>query len=365
MSVDHAWLSDYVEKIASLMNTLQALDEEDPVAVAYRTGRRQDTLRRLARVFARSRPRIWVPPHPRNFQAEIGEDARQRGVALGFDVNGEGPHDLMIVQSNWCLGVGDQQYREELVRLRRDNPDAVSVILLVDNHHMYRLSLQFAHDFDVVVSAHDNGLRYLSAVNDLVFSGVPCGAKQWSSAQAAEFYPMFEGRPRSDKLYGKFFEHEGQPRNAVIRRYVEAMPDQALLLRPVNVAFGEYLALTPEEKFREWMGYKVSLCVSVRRDMPYRLFEALLTGQIPLVASDVQGFDALIDPETQRRLPVVRYAEATPEAVARAHRVALELYDAEGAEGARRRHAYALQHHMFANRILRIAEILRWTARTL
>ncbi len=337
------------------MRRLQQL-EDDPDLAEFKAARRQDALRRLRGTFARPVVRLRIPTERGNFQPEIVEDVRRLG-GPAIEADAGGPADLLLVQSNWALF---NDYRAVLADLRAANPDALSVILLVDNHHLYRYSAEFARDFDIVFSAHDIGTRYLHAFNDLVFSGVPCGVKQWSGSQAAEYFGRFEHEPRLDALYGRFVAHEGQPRNALVESYVAAIPGGALQIRSFAEAQADYFSMGPDERFREWMRYKVSISVSVRQDMPYRLFEALLAGQIPLVASNVHGFDALIGPELQRDLPVVRYADPSPEGVIRAHRRALELFDAGGAGAARRRHLHALGNHLFAHRLLRIVRTLRW-----
>lgn len=112
-----------------------------------------------------------------------------------------------------------------------------------------------------------------------------------------------------------------------------------------------YFSLAAEDRWRDWAEYKVGLILPYHFDLPIRFFDSLLTGQVPIVPTWCRDFDHVIPPHVQQSLPVVRLAEASVEAIRAAWREALTRYDADGDQGAQRRHLFALEHHHLANRL--------------
>jgi hypothetical protein len=117
-----------------------------------------------------------------------------------------------------------------------------------------------------------------------------------------------------------------------------------------------YFGLLPEERFGRWASHKASICVPVGGDLAQRFFDSLVTGQIPLVAPDIADLDRYISRELQERLPVLRFRDYTADAVREALDTAVRLFDRDGEEGARRRHRYALEQHMFTSRVRSLIE---------
>jgi hypothetical protein len=100
-------------------------------------------------------------------------------------------------------------------------------------------------------------------------------------------------------------------------------------------------------------------------DLSQRLFDALLTGQVPLVPAGVHDLDAVIPPPLQEELPIVRFDNYMVEEVKAAHRRALGLFDRDAEPGATRRHAFALGQHTFPVRIRQTIETLEGLSRRL
>jgi hypothetical protein len=109
--------------------------------------------------------------------------------------------------------------------------------------------------------------------------------------------------------------------------------------------------LSLEDRFKHWAAHKVSICLPLAGDVSQRLFDALVTGQIPIVPPDLYDLDTIIPPEVQNDLPVIRFHDYSTAAVDRAHRQALQAFQRGGKAGAERRHAFAMRNHMFPSRI--------------
>jgi hypothetical protein len=103
----------------------------------------------------------------------------------------------------------------------------------------------------------------------------------------------------------------------------------------------------------------VQLIVPINRDVSTRIFEALMTGQIPLVPDDVSDLDRVIDPQLQAALPVIRYRAGSVESAEAGWRQGVMLFDGGGAAGVRRRHEFARDRHSLAARLANFAEFLR------
>src|SRR5207248_1934622 len=126
-------------------------------------------------------------------------------------------------------------------------------------------------------------------------------------------------------------------RNNVLDAVRAALPNNAITT-PENefVYFDRPLA----DRLAEWCSYKTSLIVPLKRDLSSRIFNVLLTGQIPLMPRDVPDLDRVIPPELQARLPILRFGD-TVDSVVSAHDAALEAFDRDGLEGGLRRHRFA------------------------
>lgn len=97
----------------------------------------------------------------------------------------------------------------------------------------------------------------------------------------------------------------------------------------------------------------------IAADLSTRVFEALITGQIPLVPIDVTDLDRVVPPALQASLPIIRFQPNSSDSAAAAWREALARFDAEGAAGVTRRYLYAREHHCLTVRLARFADFLR------
>lgn len=240
----------------------------------------------------------------------------------------------------------------------RKNPEAVHAVWLTDLHHSHRQSLRLARVFDFAIPAHERNTDGLRLVSETITSSVHMAVQQFSHGQARRLYDAAEFAPRRDGLYGGFRQHPGFSRNEFIHRLGEAIPGNALYIRPNTTPYEDdaYFCLSDDDKFLNWMSYKVTLHVPIHRDLSPRVFDALLAGQIPLVPMDIGALDHYFPLADQARLPLVKYEEYTPRAVSEAYARALAMWDEGGHEGARRRHEYSLQRGMLAYRLRRMVD---------
>jgi hypothetical protein len=252
-----------------------------------------------------------------------------------------------------CHNEGEEKI---LFNLRRNNLAGLYFVWMWDNHHHHVTNLRTAMLADVVFSSHWHDHQYLNFPITLCGPHIPLHSRQWSARLISQIYP--DGLPisRADGIFGGFGHYRGlSKRNAFIEQLMTQCPGHALSL--VNVE--SYYQVPVKDRLAAWMNHKVHLIVPVARDLSSRLFEALMTGQIPLVPDDVPDLDRVVPTDLQQSLPILRWRHDSTESVQAAWRHGVERFDSEGAVGVARRHAFAREHHSLTARFQSFAAFVR------
>lgn len=316
----------------------------------------------LATALAKARPRIRFapPPHKRGtyFSVDLA-DAIRAASTPQLDLALANKQEIGDVTILTCHG---DDMATTLWDLRRHFPDAVLVVWFWDNHHGKVLNLRTALAADVAVPAHDAFRSDLNNPLSIRAPSIPLGCGQWSRADATRLFAKLKEMPRGDALSGNFVHYGFSPRQAVLDRLVQEMPDAALRILPRDRQ-RDYFDQDPEARLRGWMAHKVSLVLPVHHDLPLRFFDGLLAGQTVIVPKEMPDLDRLVPIEKQRELGIVRFGAAEPEAIRAAWREALSIFDAEGDAGIRRRHLFVRDGHLLTNRLHAIVDDLRRIAR--
>ena len=251
-----------------------------------------------------------------------------------------------------------QNHGEEavLLGLRKKQFAKLYFAWMWDNHHHHVANLRTAMLADVVFPTHWHERHYLNHPAIVPGTHIPTHSRQWSPAAIARRYP--EGLPvaRKDSLFGGFGSYQWTPeRNAFIQEVMTRCPNHALSLVSVN----SYFLLPEADRLSGWAEHKVHLVVPIARDVSSRIFEALTTGQIPLVPDDVPDLDHVVDPRLQRELPILRYRSGSVESVQSAWREGLRRFDVDGAAGVERRREFACDQHSLKARLSAFAAFVR------
>jgi hypothetical protein len=144
----------------------------------------------------------------------------------------------------------------------------------------------------------------------------------------------------------------------MLRALKTGIPGNALRLMEPNDR-DPYFKLSAEERFQDWAKFKVSIAVPVSDDLPLRVFDALIAGQIPIVPTSCKDLDSAIPTDVQSKLPVIRVGDVSPEAVEAGWRSALKRFDEMGMQGIIERHEYARDNHHISCRIADISEYVK------
>jgi hypothetical protein len=205
-----------------------------------------------------------------------------------------------------------------------------------DNHHWLDLSTFLAAHSDVYAPAHHENLYLLSRYNWHLAGPVYCSSVQWSRRFLTENLGYVLQAERSDQPLGMHIPYaQFTFRMQVISTLNQHYPS-------IGFSSRTFHQRTPMDKLQEWCGHKTHWIAPVLNDVPIRIFDALITGGIPLI------------PESMRLLPpiaviprdyVVFYGPAdivNPIAlVEKANR----QFDQGGRDQMVARHRYALEKH--------------------
>ena len=316
---------------------------------------------RLGRAFAGDAPRVAVVSTRASkiFSADTGRELSGALAAEGLqityhsDATGIDPRKTDLV----ILLVHLYREHEALRKLREGGFDGAVAGWFWDNHHHVFDNHSAAADLDVCFPGHGFAADYLHSHRYISAPPVPLCVTQWTAAEGARFFEKHGGTQRTDALYGGFVRYEiANKRNQLISSLTERGMKGVYFLE--ENALERYFGLSLSDRFKTWCSHKVSICLPLSGDLSQRFFDALLTGQIPIVPDDIHDLDEVIPLKLQQELPIIRFSKYTATAVEEAHAKALKAFARDGAAGILRRHRFALGH-TFAPRIRSILSTLR------
>jgi hypothetical protein len=177
---------------------------------------------------------------------------------------------------------------------------------------------------------------------------VPMALFQWSRPELEYLYRDSRTEARSGALSGHFSLYASAPqRNRLVVEAMRHWPDADLSLR----RGWRYHTRSPRDRFLCWRRFKCSVVLPVHGDLAMRFFDALASGQVPIVPRDILDFDRVIPPDVQASLPVVRLERYDFDALRAAHAEAIAAFDRGGEAAAAERQRFVLEQHTLAHRI--------------
>jgi protein O-GlcNAc transferase len=222
-----------------------------------------------------------------------------------------------------------------------------------DNHHWLELSIFLAAHSDLYAPAHHENLYLLTRFNWVTAGPVYCATVQWPRQFLADHLPQMITTPRSDAPLGKHIPYGAFTyRNRVVSTLGQHYPSIGFSDRTFHVR-------GPEERLQEWYAHKSHWIAPVLNDVAIRIFDALITGGIPIVPASMQHLPPVRD------IPREHIVFSTPDDIVAPQSVvarANALFDQGGADGIVARHRFALAHH-HGNQ--RMADVVRMVSEQL
>jgi hypothetical protein len=225
-----------------------------------------------------------------------------------------------------------------------------------DNHHHTQVNLRNAMLADLVFVSHWHARQYLNLPAALAGAHIPAFSRQWPPGAIDRYYPAGLPAERDNSLFGGFGRYRwAAERNKFIEAMASACPENSLTFNKVD----DYFRNSAEERLRAWVEHKVQLIVPVNRDVSTRVFDSLITGQIPLVPDNLPDLGRVIAPELQAKLPVIQYRAGDVESAKSGWQQALARFDEAGAEGVRQRHQFVRERHSMTARLADFVKFFR------
>jgi hypothetical protein len=256
-------------------------------------------------------------------------------------------HDIGIV----CTHILDEHIAQLIIRSR--NLAKVLVAWAWDNHHHEFENLCHCSLADIVVPAHSFCADNLKSPTYILGNSVPLGTGQWSRRFAESQLLSDLDKSRSNSLSGGYIIWEDSARYEHLRKLKREVPGNELVLTE-GADRKNYFSQSPAERFQSWSSYKVSIQIPYSGDLSLRVFDSLLTGQIPIVPSDCHDLDLVVPEEIQEQLPIIRVDDLSPSTIEAAADRGIEEFDRLGNSGVLDRHVFARENHHVASRIQQI-----------
>jgi hypothetical protein len=219
-----------------------------------------------------------------------------------------------------------------------------------DNHHWLDLSTFLAAHSDIYAPGHHENLYLLSRYNWATLGPVYCATVQWSRAFLSDNVARLVTTQRSNAPLGKHIPYAPfSYRNRVVSTLSQHYPS-------IGFSDRQFHARTPQERLDEWCAHKAHWIAPVLNDVAIRIFDALITGGIPLVPASMQFLPPLRD------IPREYILFYTPDDIMNPKPLierANALFDAAGADGIVSRHRFALAHHHGDQRMSQILSAVR------
>ncbi|MDK9721192.1 MAG: hypothetical protein OEL53_08410 [Rhodospirillales bacterium] len=229
--------------------------------------------------------------------------------------------------------------------------DALRVFWAHDHHHSFAHYVMFLLKTNIILPAHFCRRDHLFAFNAFIGNTVPATTNQWPVEELERLTRQDETGPRSDDLYGGFGAYDvGLQRSIFVGAVMERLPQHALSIRRIQNCDDPYFSLSSAQRYADWRHHKVSLCAAIGQDIPIRLFDALASGQIPIVPNSLTNLDWVISPQDQTKLGIETYEADDPDSAIAAWRRALENFDRLGVSGIKDRIFYFLDNHSLVKR---------------
>lgn len=256
------------------------------------------------------------------------------------------PETIYILNNNDIAKAGLQKY----IGMYTSQPRAHVCIWDFDNHHQIAESLNLAVLSDFYVPCHPHNNETFQAATNAMGAPVSAGVIQWSRAYLTEHRERLLAVSRNPAPLGR---HIVYPQ----------FPERNAMLQSLNTHFQHvgpstrtYHDRTELDRLDEWASHMSHWIVPTRDDLPIRVFDALITGGLPILPASLKDLPALSP--LQDHLFYFKPTDVdAPYAIAKA---ATDQFRAQGEAGVIARHDLAMATSHVDTRVQEIlAQIYR------
>lgn len=249
---------------------------------------------------------------------------------------------LVIVNNN---DVGHHAVTRHYADIFSMSDSTIFAVWDFDNHHWLELSTFLAAHSDLYIPTHHENLYLLTRYNWLTAGPVYAGSIQWSKKYITDHLPEMITAHRSDVPLGMHIPY------SVFRFRIQTITTLNQHYPTVGFSNRTFHDRKIEDRLKEWYSFKSHWIVPVLNDVSIRIFDALITGGIPIVSESLRFLPPINEISRDHILFYGPYDIIDPQNLVT---TANELFDHGGADKVVERHRYALNHHHGYNRIHQI-----------
>lgn len=234
--------------------------------------------------------------------------------------------------------------------------DSVFSVWFWDNHVAYNDNFKTALAADLCYISHNLGVPgYLTNPISAVLRHIPACCAQFGKQELVE---SIQSRPsnRIDKAIFNYVIYDKAPRSQLIHTLSNQISHCADFKLMESNDRNRYWGLTRQQRIDEWKSYKSSVILPLVNDLSTRVFDALATGQIPIIPDTVNDLENVIPIEIQQQLGIVRFDDFSTKGIEAAVEKSLKLFDAQGHEGVIHRSRFISDAHLVGHRIKAMLE---------
>lgn len=230
---------------------------------------------------------------------------------------------------------------DKFINLYLNSPTSVFAIWDFDNHHWFALSGMLAAVSDLYVPTHSDNLEPLSRYNNIMAGPVSSGVIQWPKEFLEEHIDIITKTERSNDPLGTHIEYPQFPlRMKNLKILHKTLPS-------VKLVDGSYHSREMLDRFTEWCSHKSHWIVPVLNDAPIRIYDALITGGIPIVPRSLKYHRDVVNLWDH----IVFYDYEDIQSPWEITNKANKLFDSRGEQGVLDRHRLICYNHHVDNRV--------------
>jgi hypothetical protein len=234
----------------------------------------------------------------------------------------------------------------------RAHPSSIYCLWHFDNHVAYLENYKSAIAVDFNFISHNTGVPgYLTNPISSIVEHVPACCVQFGLDEIKENITKNPYYTRSSKALFNYIIYDSAPRTSIIMQLKENIRDIADFKLMHSSDRTRYWSMDKKERILEWTSYKCSVIVPLVQDLSTRVFDALATGQIPIIPEEILDLDTIITNEIQAALGIVRIKNLSAASVRAGISEAIEIFDQQGLEGTVNRAEYILSNGTTGHRI--------------
>ncbi len=284
-----------------------------------------------------------------------------------------------IVQNNWTQLSLENSYNHPCVYIITAHGSDISSLIWdlraiahqksifclwhFDNHVAYFDNYKSATSCDFNFISHNAGVPgYLTNPISCVVAHIPLCCVQFGINEIKKFALNSSNNERISKALFNYIIYENTPRTPLIRQLSKELGELGEFKLMSSEDRSRYWSMSREERIHEWMDYKCSVIIPLVEDLSTRVFDALATGQIPIIPESVQDLDVAIPLDIQRALGIVKIKDLTAKSVINGINQAIRNFDQSGQRGVIDRIEYCLNNATSGHRIKSILDSIELIA---